>query len=191
MLRTLALLTVVVAVSCASAMNGIQGTSLRLEFDNGGICSGTAVAANVVLSADHCWDDHARLLFINGKSANALDIERDGNDHVLVRVNYRFTSWARMGPEPKQSDRVRWIGNPARLSSQYREGYVTGFSEGMTLVSADVFGGDSGAGVFDERGRVVGVVSAMQRWQTHSGHQLQLMVMFPLEFTDKQWRDIR
>lgn len=179
-----------ITASCANALGGIQDTALRLEFANG-VCSGTAVGANVLLSAEHCWADGNRLIKINGAEAHALKIERDGADHVLVRVTTRFTRYARMGPEPLQGDRVRWVGNPASLNHQFRIGYVTGTDEGMTLIDATVFGGDSGSGLIDDKGRLVGVVSAMRRWETRSGVSLQLMAAYSLKFTPEQWDSIR
>lgn len=190
MFKTLALLAVVMTVSCASALSGIQDTSLRLEFDNGGICSGTAVTDRVLLSADHCWNDHARLMKINGQPANALKIERDGQDHVLVRVTTKFTRWARMGPEPEVGDRVRWIGNPAGQEKVYREGYVVRVA-GDTWLDANAYHGDSGSGLFDKHGRIIAVLSGGKRWQARSGLTFMVTVARPLEFTKEQWRSIR
>ena len=93
MFKTLALLAVVLTVSCASALSGIRDTSLLLTMQRGH-CSGTAVSRNVVLSADHCWAGGNRLVAINGQEAHALKIIRDGQDHVLVRVTTKFTRWS-------------------------------------------------------------------------------------------------
>lgn len=190
MLRATALAAVVITASCASALSGIRDTSLLLTMQRGH-CSGTAVGRNIVLSAEHCWSDGNRLVAINGQEAHALKIIRDGQDHVLVRVTTKFTRWSRMGPEPEQGDRVRWIGNPSQLRQQYRVGYVTGTHEGDTLIDAPVYGGDSGSGLYDDRGRLVGVVSGMRRWSTRQGFDMQLMVSHPLEFSAEDWRAVR
>lgn len=190
MFRTLALLAVVMTVSCASALSGIRDTSLLLTMQRGH-CSGTAVGRNIVLSAEHCWANGNRLVAINGQEAHALKIVRDGKDHVLVRVTTKFTRWSQMGPEPEQGDRVRWIGNPSSLRGQFREGYITGTYEGEFLIDARVFGGDSGSGIYNDRGQLVGVVSGMRRWSTREGFDMQLMVSHPLAFSAEDWRAIR
>ena len=190
MLRTLALLAVVITASCASALTGIQDTALRLEFDNGGVCSGTAVAANVLLSADHCWNDSARLMKINGEEAHALKIERDGQDHVLVRVSTKFKRHARMGPEPALGDRIRWLGQPAAQLNVYRQSYVIR-TDGESIWFMDGYHGDSGAGVFDDHNRLVAVVSSGRRWQARTGHSFQVTVALPIKFTPEQWRAIQ
>jgi S1-C subfamily serine protease len=191
MFRTLALLAVVVTASCASALTGIQDTALWLKFERGH-CSGTAVGPHLVLSAEHCWGNGNQLVAINGREAHVTKMVKDGRDHVLVRVSVKFDRWARMAPHhPKQGDRVRWIGNPTSLRHQYREGYVTGVDGGQMLLDARLFGGDSGSGVFDDHGHVVGVVSAMRRWQTLQGMSMQLAVAFPVSFSAEQWRSVR
>ena len=190
MFRTLALLVVVITASCASALSGIEATALRLEFANG-ICSGTAVGPRVVLTADHCFADGNRLLKINGKEAHALKIERDGKDHVLVRVTTRFKRYARMGPPPAKGDRVRWVGMPSGMDRLYRQGYYVGDDEGFLMFDAPAYGGDSGSGLHDDEGRLVAVLSGMRMWQNQRGFHMQLMVAYPLEFTPEQWAAVR
>lgn len=190
MFRTLALLAVVVTASCASALTGIQDVSLRIEMENGGVCSATAVGKRLLLTAEHCLDG-TRIVAINGREAYALKIVRDGKDHALVRVTERFNRWARMGQAPEQGERVRWIGQPAGMERIYREGSVAGENSGHTLIDAQAYGGDSGSGLFDERGRVVGVLSGMRRWQNRQGFSMQLVVAFPLQFTAEQWRAVQ
>ena len=86
---------------------------------------------------------------------------------------------------------MRWIGNPSSLRGQFREGYITGRYEGEFLIDARVFGGDSGSGIYNDRGQLVGVVSGMRRWSTREGFDMQLMVALPLEFSAEDWRAIR
>ena len=190
MFRTLALLAVMVTASCASALTGIQDVALRIVMENGGVCSATAVGRNVLLTADHCLDG-TRIISINGREAYALKIVRDGKDHALVRVTAKFSRWARMGAAPEQGDRVRWIGHPSGMDRIYREGYVVGDDSGMTMVDARAFGGDSGSGLFDDRGRLIGVLSGIRRWQTRQGFSMQMVAAYPMAFTADDWRAIR
>ena len=162
----------------------IQGTAVRLEFEKNGVCSGTAVGRDLVLTAEHCFEGE-RLVRINGKEAYALRMVKDGKDHVLVKVSMTFKSWAPMGKAPKQGDKVRWIGNPAGEPNVYREGYVSRVEKNSVLVDAQVWKGDSGAGLFNDKGEVIGVVSAM----VGASSSFVLAYAYPLEFTAKQWRE--
>lgn len=164
--------------------------TLRLEFENGGICSGTSVAKDVILSAEHCWST-GRLLTINGQEAYALEMVKDGNDHVLARVTVQFKHWATVAMRPVVGDRLRWSGNAAGERDLYREGYVSRALEDEILIDAHGFGGDSGSGLFDRKGRLVAVLSANKSWRAANGMRLDLVVAWPLAFTSEQWRDIR
>lgn len=189
MFRALALAAVAVTASCASALTGINDTALRLEFANG-VCSGTAVGTRLLLTADHCFDGGNRLLKINGQEAHALKIERDGKDHVLVRVTTKFHRYAKVGPTPQVADRVRWVGMPAGEDRVYREAYVTRVTDEVWL-DGQAFHGDSGSGLFDAKGRLVAVLSGGKSWQSRSGMEFRMTIAYPLEFTPEQWRAVQ
>lgn len=182
------LLTLVLTTGCSDApardIGVVQGTALRLEFDKNGVCSGTAVGKDLILTAEHCFEGE-RLVRINGRPANSLRMVKDGKDHVLVKVTVTFKTWARMGAAPKQGDRVRWIGNPAGEANVYREGYVARAEKAGVLVDAQVWKGDSGSGLFNDRGEVVGVVSAM----VGASPSFMLAFAWPLAFEPKQWKE--
>lgn len=180
-----------ILVGCVEAHpRDIERYTLRLDFEGGAICSGTAVGVNLVLTADHCLAA-GRLIKINGAEAYALKIVRDGKDHAVVRVTQRFGQWARMGAYPRTGDRVRWVGTPAGEDAVYREGYVARSKPDELYIDAIGFGGDSGSGLFDGRGRVVGVLSGVKSWRTMSGLRMDLILAWPLEFTEAQWAEIR
>lgn len=139
----------------------LRATALRLTFTEGTLCSGTAIAADLILTAEHCLD--GALATVNGTKASGAVVYRDAKrDMARLRVSgIRFASWAHMGPKAKQGDRVRWFGNPNGWADIYREGYVSYAGTDYLVVSAPICHGDSGAGAFSDDGRIVGVVSAM------------------------------
>lgn len=172
---------------CAEA----KDYALRLEFEQG-YCSGTAISRNVILTAAHCFGPGARLVKINGQPAYAMKIVRSGKDHALVRVTMRFDRWATFGPAPTAGDRIHWTGNPAGLESVFRQGHIAQITPEQILVQAPAFGGDSGAGIFNERGQLVGVLTGYRIWiDRRSGLQFALTMLFPLELTAEDWREIR
>lgn len=168
--------------------------AVTIELDNGK-CSATKVGPNVIMTAAHCFDG-TRLVGIDGKPAYALKIIRDGQDHALVRVSAKFAEWARMGPEPKQGDRLTLVGNIWGIGLMRRELVVSGDVTlpvcpfkldpcRMILSEGTVDGGDSGSGYFNTSGRLVGVHTGT------IGKNAHLAVMFPLAFTEGDWLAIR
>lgn len=86
------------------------------------------------------------------------------------------------------------IGNPGELADQYRAGHVSGYAGKntagcpWTLYDLNGFFGDSGSGVFDADGRLVGVIS-IEFSQTYQDAYMKLMGSLPLAFTAVQWHE--
>lgn len=186
-MRYLALLLLMLVAGCSEAHP--RDAALRLEMERG-VCSGTAVGKDLILSAEHCIADN-RLLRVNGQPAYALEMVKDGKDHVLIRVTMAFTSWAKVKPGAAQGDAVTWWGNPAGEASVYREGYVSRARTDEVWIDAHGFGGDSGSGLLNARGEVVEVLSGIRTWRDFSGNSFSMIVAFPLAFSAEQWREIR
>lgn len=135
----------------------LRETAHRLEFE-GGTCSGTAVGPDLLVTAQHC----GTLTHVGESPVTAEVVETGSRDFVLLRVQgVTFDSYAKRGPAPSQGDRLRWWGNPLGQSDIYREGYVVRATETEIAIAAVICKGDSGAGLHNDRGEVVGVVSAM------------------------------
>lgn len=163
--------------------------AVRLDLTRG-VCSGTVVGKNIILTASHCFAEGNRLEKIDGADAYALKIIHDGKDHAIVRVSATFTRWAVIGPELQTGDEVEWIGNPGGQERVFRRGYVMRVAD-ETWLDAQAFGGDSGSGLTDARGRVRGVVTGVRVWRDRIGNTFTAVVVYPLAFTDEQWRAIR
>lgn len=182
-----ALAFVFVLAGCATAP-GQQAH--RLVFEDGS-CSAVAVGPHTILSARHCFRG-STLVKIDNDPVAILDITGDKWDHVLVKLDHTFKSWKRIGDIPPVGSPIHYVGNPGLLKHMYRGGYVAGDARigkwQCTMLNVQGFFGDSGAGVIDESGRVVGVISLIVP-QTAKGAQFTMMCMIPLHFTDKQYRE--
>ena len=166
-----------------------QMTTVRLDLEDG-TCSGTVVAPDVILSAGHCfeseWDESPTDMFVDGMQVKILAVVLDGDDHALVKVNFTFPSYALLAAVPEVGAHVHYWGNPAGSNNVYREGYVTNYQHGTMRLDVNGFFGDSGAGIFDSQGNVVGVISTIDI-NRHKGLDFRLMGAEPLEFTPLQY----
>jgi len=165
-------------------------TAVRLNIP-GGVCSGTVVSPTVILTAGHCFEADEEgytptVMQVNGYPVKILAVVFDGNDHALVRVDFFFQQWASIGKQLQPGARVHYWGNPAGLNFVYREGYVTGYEHGTMVLDVNGFFGDSGAGLFDENGDVVGTINTIN-YYPHEGLVFTLMGSPALEFTPLQY----
>ncbi len=155
------LLALLAGCGCSSipTHDNLRATALRLEFA-GGLCSGTAVSADTLITAKHCTDQGA-ITRINGVDVVMADVRQIGGDTVLVKLaSPIFKHWARINFHVVQGERIRWFGNPLGAADMYRVGYVARAWSGGIIIDGTVCKGDSGSGLLNDKGEVIGVVSA-------------------------------
>lgn len=184
----LATLLLTIAGCAGNPIADAHRTTVYLAMDKG-TCSGTVVGPHTVLTAEHClWD--MRKLAIDGKAVRVEGITLDHHDHALVKVGATFKAWASLGRIEGQGASVFVLGNPGDLQDIYRHGYLSGHTKakGMAVTLYDLNGyyGDSGSGIFNDRGELVGVVSIV--FQQTDGAYMKLMGSFALSFTADQWK---
>jgi serine protease Do len=139
----------------------LKATTLRLEFARG-LCSGTAIGPDLILTAKHCLDLGGPLAKVGDTSVRVVGMGHDAHDTLTLRiVGVTFKTWARLGASPAQGSHIFWWGNPEGNRDIYREGYVSRSDKDMVVIDATICHGDSGAGIFNMQGEVVGVVTAM------------------------------
>src|SRR5690606_8772779 len=143
-------------VSVVPSHDTLRSAALRLTYTDG-VCSGTAVGPDLLVTAIHCGDPVA----VNGQAVTVVERYPGKRDFLLLRISgVTFDRYLQRGPEPRQGDRVRWFGNPVGESDVYRQGYVARVTPDAVLIAAQICKGDSGAGILNDRGEVVGIVSA-------------------------------
>lgn len=156
MIRSLLLCLILAA--CASGPTPKDAVAL-LEFEGGGTCSGTFLAPRMLLTASHCFDGVRPLVEVNKHPVNVVSIRHDGADHALLVLDVDFPAWVSIGPSPAQGDEVYFYGNPSGLRDLLRRGVIAGTNEHFIFADITVGHGDSGAGVFNRHGELVGVVA--------------------------------
>lgn len=143
-------------------------SSVRLLFKDGGSCTGTVIGPHTILSASHCFAD-APLVghCIAGICLPAAVTKSvsDGRDHTIIWVGGSFGEavQARIGAAKLvQGEELHFWGNPLGRRDLLRRGYVSGFeSPDWVLIDSLVGPGDSGSGLFNEAGEIVGVISSV------------------------------
>lgn len=103
------------------------------------------------------------------RPAKLVEIDRK-RDLALLYTKGSAPAFARLGPAPKIGDRVFTDGHHYGFPWSYTEGKVSAirvqdgpevYAQGCKVIQMDIDDGpgDSGSGVFDEAGRLVGVTS--------------------------------
>lgn len=175
------------------------GATHRLEFqtilDSGQKCSSTAIFKHVLLTASHCELATNTMNVDAFKHVHIDKIVRDTYDHTLLYVSdIEFIDPVDIiQEEPAVGDEVYFFGNPEQFDDQFRIGHYTGRyrDEGTLRYMFDItLGmGDSGAGVFNDKGQVIGVVS--YRSTNDDKDKFSLVGTFPLHFTPDQLADAK
>lgn len=146
---------------CASvpSHNELRATALRLEFADG-VCSGAAIGPDTILTAKHCMAHPLQM--VNGNFVTVVDSRVESKDRIVVKVaGIRFKSWAKRGGPPVQGDKLRFWGQPSGEADVYREAIVSQARTDRLVLQTVVCPGDSGSALFNERGEIVGIVSAV------------------------------
>jgi hypothetical protein len=143
-------------------------------------CSATAVGPHTLLTAGHCFVPSHKIQ-VDDETVKVLGIDYDDNDHLLVRVDKSFgDAFVYVTPrEFADNEIVHMWGNPGRSRDVYRIGEF----ERVEDDNCDYFlmpgaPGDSGSGIFDVDGKIVGVLSV--------GNQSGEVGAFVLDFTPEQ-----
>lgn len=175
-------------------------------------CSATAIAPNALLTASHC-ELPTDTITVDDHVASVLGIIRDGNDHTIYLLDVTFAQYASFGQHIEIGDDIFLFGNPAKFTDLFRRGTVAGVRTvgGGGGLLEELFGsddnvkpsafeffydfngwpGDSGAGVFNQAGEIVGVVSVGELisakddspWPT-----LKIMGGYSFAFTPEQFK---
>lgn len=182
-MRCLSVFLMLLLSGCAGARPSVERYTYRIGTQDGGLCSATAIAKDVLLTAKHCIGESDTVVYIGDKRVTVRHIETDARDHALLWVDKRFPEWAQFGPSPKVGDEIEFYGNSEGLNQVYRRGYVAAYLGQYMYSDAMVGRGDSGAGIFNSSGQLVGVVSAV-----HIGEIVRYAVSFPLTAEIKRVR---
>ena len=150
-----------VSVPSHESLESLALHILTASDKDASICSATATGPAEITTAKHCVTGYA-LKLVNDREVSVASVRYVGEDVAVITLTKpMFTHWAKRGPTPKPGDRIRYWGTPLGIPNVYREGIVVAITSKSIAVDLQVCHGDSGAGMFDDAGRMVGVVVAM------------------------------
>lgn len=184
-MRCLFVFLMLLLSGCVQARPSVEQYTYRIATQDGGLCSATAVGRDTLLTAKHCIKQTDSYLYIGTERVGIAHIEVDQRDHALLRIQKRLPVWTQRGPSPKKGDRVQVLGNVDGFDQLYRFGTFAGWYQGALVYDMTCGKGDSGAGIFNEQGQLVGVVSAV-----YVGEIVRLCVAYPFAFTVRQWAGV-
>lgn len=161
MKRLLAILAVLLMAGCTLPVHMVRNTTHRLTIKHE-VCSATAVGRHTILTASHCMTGGP--VMIDGNAVAIDEIMQDGHDHTLIVTTTDFGRHAYLRQRvPRAGTKIFYYGQAMGLHNMLREGIVAGAEtrHGKTVVMLDVngWGGDSGAGVFNAGGWLVGMIT--------------------------------
>ncbi|MBT3708924.1 MAG: trypsin-like serine protease [Gammaproteobacteria bacterium] len=138
---------------------------VKLKMPSGSFCSGVVVNGDLVLTAEHCGcENNVEVLFRDGTSMSAngvYDPPKNSRDQVTVyRMTKSTTNSVAVGTKrPDRGDEVRSVGYPGGKFSIV-EGEVTSSSAKYLWTDFWILEGNSGGGLFNASGNLVGIASA-------------------------------
>lgn len=183
-------------ISLHSAMLTAHSSIVRLEFDHPhsmGICSGTIVGTDLILTTKHCFTDEPGppyVVRVNSQTTKILSLVSFGNeDEVLAVTGMHFppSDVAVIKPSANFDDPspIYFWGNANGLYNIFRHGFIGGRlspTANIYLLDANGWKGDSGAGVFNSEGQLIGTINVI--FSNDSG-QFHMMGMIPIYFDQK------
>ena len=145
---------------------GFTGTGTIVDIDE---------EYTYILSNNHVLDDsNGTCLYVEEEGVN-YKIEVISRhplfDLALGRVKGTITNKTKVRglSTSKPQDKVFLVGNPIGRKFNYGEGVFAGYDREYAIVQIPVMPGNSGSGVFDQRGNLVGVVFALAGANMGSG----------------------
>ncbi len=167
----------------------VEETSVEITITaNNGSCSGTIINAHEVLTAGHCsnyggWKDF--IVHANGHDliARLKKFDKEKDLAILEVPGVTFKTWVKIANvEPRLAEDVYCVGNPGgNMPDTITKGIVSFLnrtSEKLGLknrnqMDCSIHFGNSGGGVFNKDGDLIGVISAAMTITDQFGSALQ------------------
>jgi len=157
-----------VLLMCAMASTAVasdpSAAIVKLHYSGGRFCSGVSVGGGYILTIEHCGCEDATVVFRDGtrlKVTPAHDPVKNNRDQVTaLRLSGKAPALVTIAEKnASKGDRVRSYGYPAGKWS-INEGVVTSTNSRFTSTDFFILEGNSGGGLFNSEGELIGIASA-------------------------------
>lgn len=177
------------AAASVTSFDRLDAQTGRIAFPDSGICSGSTYQA-ALLTTKHCVTPEPASLTYRSVTRKVRRTVIEGENAIVVFDGAASLGMSvKLGPAPKVGDKVWLVGNVAGMNQVYREGVVSGWKDGAFLIDCRCWQGDSGAGVFNQRGDLVGIFYGRRVWTGAGGDSFDYPFAYPLAFTPEQWKE--
>lgn len=136
--------------------------------------SGTIINNNYILTANHIINDYKDVIYIiiepSKKIYETKLITSDEElDYAILSIiiseeeeNKLFLSAELSFSSLKIGDKIYIAGYPLEGTFHINDGYYCGIEDGLNKISADVIFGESGGGVYNNEGKLVGIIHGIK-----------------------------
>lgn len=129
------------------------------------ICSGSFISPNGhIITARHCVQDTTEIEVLTNDgqvySADVTAISKN-QDLAIIQIGHLNTPYFKLAESVEKGDTVFILGSPLGLTSLITSGIVAKLAGDITFLDCTAIPGNSGGPVFNDKGELVGVVSAM------------------------------
>jgi S1-C subfamily serine protease len=170
--------------------NTLSAKTVALVVQRGGetraFCSGVWISKTVIVTALHCVEGEIAVKFVTREDALDGAEERESveaRDALVVSIEPEADlavlkvlgtppkhGIANLGKAARQGQHVHTLGHPRGLWFSYSSGHVaavrrldTGWADCLMIQSsAPISGGNSGGGLFDDKGNLLGIAHAQR-----------------------------
>lgn len=165
-------LLMVALVACAVVPSqrevwlGARASTVRVDVEEG-MGTGVVVSDKCIVTALHVIGDHKEAtLTLGDKKLQAKEVAHDTTEDVslLCAASSLNAPAATLGHEPAIYDPVFKVGNPLGIKDILTQGQY----QGDNYMTAQCAPGDSGGGVWDAQGHLIGLVDAILLYNTGS-----------------------
>lgn len=123
--------------------------------------SGTFIGENKIITKNHVIRNATDVvILVEGKRVNAKVIKLDSVvDLALLKVEGKY-KYAHLRLSPKLGEQVYIVAGVGEYEDIVCFGRVAGITQEFLLIDATIIPGFSGGGVYDKRGKLLGIVDS-------------------------------
>lgn len=164
-------------IGCSNKDLKVKNANFRIEDEEGFCWGGTGSVIKItdnhtyILTNNHVAgkeEENVKLYIENGKEKIAAEVVRfhDIADMAVIRIQGKLDNKTAIPgiATVDIQDKVYVVGNPLAVKNVYTEGVMVGYEDNDMLLQLPCIFGNSGSGIFNKDGNLVGLVYALENY---------------------------